>query len=297
MALKLDYVVRETGTNLIRNFSLTIASVLTVAVSLSLVGSSLLLRSAVDNATQQWEGGIEFIVFMQPDSSPAQTDAVERQLDESVQVEDWVYYDQDRTFEEFKELFQATPQIVESVTPDVLPPSFRVVPVDKDPETIESLRTVYQAQPGVREVVAAFDSIRVIRRLSKVIGNGLFAVAGLLLLAAGLLILNSIRMAMFARRREIEVMKLVGASNWFIRVPFMLEGVIQGVVGSSVAVGVVFGVQRVFDGIATDKQFNLFRGLIVDSSQVASTSLFVVVTGVVIGAVGSAFAVSRFLDV
>ncbi len=297
MALKLDYMVRETGTNLFRNFSLTIASVLTVAVSLSLVGGAFLLRSAVDNATQQWEGGIEFIVFMQPDATQAQTDAVQRQLDQSPQIDKWTYFDQDRTFKEFKELFKNTPQIVDSVTPDILPPSFRVVPVDKSAETIEGLRTVFQTKPGVREVVAAFDSIRTIRNLSNLIGVGLFVVATFLLVAASLLILNSIRMAMFARRREIEVMKLVGASNWFIRIPFMLEGVIQGVIGSAFAIGVVFAVQRVFDNIASDQRFSLFAGLVVDNHQVTFTSVLVVVAGVLIGALGSAFAVSRFLDV
>ena len=297
MALKVDYMVRETGTNLFRNFSLTIASILTVAVSLSLVGGAFLLRSAVDNATQQWEGGIEFIVFMQPGASQDQTDAVERQLEESTQVERWEYYDQDETFEEFKDLFQNTPQIVDSVTPEILPPSFRVVPVDKSAETIEGLRTVFEAQPGVREVVAAFDSIRTIRNLSNLIGVGLFVVATFLLIAAALLILNSIRMAMFARRREIEVMKLVGASNWFIRVPFMLEGVVQGVIGSGFAIGVVFAVQRVFDNIASDQRFSLFAGLLVDNQQVTFTAILVVAAGVLIGALGSAFAVSRFLDV
>ena len=297
MALKLDYMVRETGTNLFRNFSLTIASILTVAVSLSLVGGAFLLRSAVDNATQQWEGGIEFIVFMQPDASQEQTDAVERQLDESTQVERHEYFDQDKTFTEFKDLFRNTPQIVESVTPDILPPSFRVVPVDKSAETIEGLREVFSAQPGVREVVAAFDSIRTIRNLSNLIGVGLFVVATFLLVAAALLILNSIRMAMFARRREIEVMKLVGASNWFIRVPFMLEGVVQGLIGSGFAIGVVFAVQRVFDNIASDQRFSLFAGLLVDNQQVTFTALLVMIAGVLIGALGSAFAVSRFLDV
>lgn len=297
MALKVDYMVRETATNLVRNFSLTIASILTVAVSLSLVGGSVLLRYSVDNATQQWQGGIEFIVFMQPEASQDQTDAVERRLTESNQVESFVYFDQEDTFEEFQDLFQNTPQIVESVTPEVLPPSFRVVPVDKSAETIESLRSVFVAQPGVREVVAAFDSIRTIRNLSNLVGVGLLVVAGFLLLAATLLILNSIRMAMFARRREIEVMKLVGASNWFIRIPFMLEGVIQGVIGSGFAIGVVFAVQRIFDNIAADQRFSLFAGMVVDSQQVTSTSVFVMATGVLIGALGSAFAVSRFLDV
>ncbi len=297
MALKLDYMVRETSTNLFRNFSLTVASILTVAVSLSLVGGAFLLRSAVDNATQQWEGGIEFIVFMQPEAPQDQTDAVQRQLEDSTQVERWDYFDQDETFDEFQDLFQNTPQIVDSVTPEILPPSFRVVPVDKSAETIEGLRTVFESQPGVREVVAAFDSIRTIRNLSNLIGVGLFVVATFLLVAAALLILNSIRMAMFARRREIEVMKLVGASNWFIRVPFMLEGVVQGLIGSGFAIGVVFGVQRVFDNIASDQRFSLFAGLLVDSQQVTFTAILVVVAGVLIGALGSAFAVSRFLDV
>src|SRR3546814_5286370 len=83
--------------------------------------------------------------------------SVERQLEDSTQIERYEYFDQDRTFEEFKDLFQNTPQIVESVTPDILPPSFRVVPVDKSAETIESLRSVFVTQPGVREVVAALD--------------------------------------------------------------------------------------------------------------------------------------------
>lgn len=297
MAFKIDYLARETGNNLRRNLSLTVASVLTIAVSLSLVGASLLFRSAVSNATQQWENGIEFIVYLQPDATEDQRDAVERQLVDSPQVEDFIYFDQDRSFEEFKELFKNTPQLVDAVTPDILPPSYRVVPVDKSPETVETLTSQFNGQPGVRETVAAFESIRTIRDISRIFGNVLLAVAVALLLAAALLILNSIRMAIFARRREIEIMKLVGASNWFIRIPFMLEGVIQGVAGSIVSIGVIVGLRRAIEGIAADPRFTLISGLTVDSSQLTGTATLVVVTGVVIGALGSAFAVSRFLDV
>jgi len=77
----------------------------------------------------------------------------------------------------------------------------------------------------------------------------------------------------------------------------MLEGVFQGLIGSGFAIGVVFGVQRVFDNIAADQRFSLFSGLVVDNQQVMTTSVFVMITGVLIGALGSAFAVSRFLDV
>ncbi len=297
MALKLDYMVRETGTNLVRNLSLTLASVLTVAVSLSLVGAALLVRGAVDNATARWEGGIEFIVFLQPEASDDQTAAVERSLEESPQVQDWSFVDQDETFEEFKELFADSPQIVDTVSPEILPPSFRVVPVDKEPTTIENLRTVYESQPGVREVVAATDTIRTIQNLSSLFQRIAFGVAAALVVAASLLVLNSIRMAMFARRREIEVMKLVGASNWFIRVPFMLEGVVQGLLGSLVAMGAAFGVRAGLSEIATDRRFTLFAGFTVDAGQFRTTTVLILVAGAAIGALGSAFAVSRFLDV
>ena len=297
MALKVDYVVRETGTNLIRNFSLTFASILTVAVSLSLVGAALLVRGAVDNATARWEGGIEFIVFIQPEASQDQTDTVEQELQDSPQVEDFSFVDQDATFEEFKDLFADSPQIIDTVTPEILPPSFRVVPTDKAPETIEGLRTVFERQPGVREVVAATDTIRTIQNLSRLFQSIAFGVAAALVIAAGLLVLNSIRMAMFARRREIEVMKLVGASNWFIRVPFMLEGVVQGLLGSLVALGAAFGVRAGLSQIATDRRFTLFAGFTVDSGQFRVTGMIIVVTGILIGALGSAFAVSRYLDV
>lgn len=297
MALKLDYVVRETGTNLFRNISLTLATVLTVAVSLTLVGSALLVSGAVDNATARWEGGIEFIVFLNPEAAEAQTEAVQRSLEDSPQVESFTYVDQEATFEEFKDLFADSPQIVDTVGPEVLPPSFRVAPVDKQPETIDNLRTVFEAQPGVREVVAATDTIRTIQDLSGLFRGVSLGVAAALVVAAALLVLNSIRMAMIARRREIEVMKLVGASNWFIRVPFMLEGVIQGLAGSAVAFGLSFVVREWLSGIAADRRFTLFAGFVVDSGQFRLTGMVILVTGVGIGALGSAFAVSRFLDV
>src|SRR3546814_12009960 len=98
--------------------------------------------------------------------------SVERQLEESTQIERYEYFDQDRTFEEFKDLFQNTPQIVESLTPDILPPSFRVVPVDTSAETLASLRTVSVTPPGVREGVAAFDPSPPIPHRAPLIGVG-----------------------------------------------------------------------------------------------------------------------------
>ena len=103
---------------------------------------------------------------------------------------------------------------------------------------------------------------------------------------------------MFARRREIEVMKLVGATNWFIRVPFMLEGMIQGLLGAGVAVGAVFGANWALDRYLSDRNsLQLLESFVVATEDVWRTSFLLLVIGVIVGTVGSAIAVSRFLDV
>src|SRR5690554_2276292 len=121
MALKVDYMVRETGISLVRNLSLTIASILTVAVSLSLVGSAILVRGAVDNATERWQEGVEFIIFLQPEVSDSQRDAIERSLEESAQVQEFTYLDTEAAFEEFTQIFAESPEIVDNVEPSAVP--------------------------------------------------------------------------------------------------------------------------------------------------------------------------------
>jgi cell division transport system permease protein len=298
MALKVDYVLKETGTNLFRNITLTLASMVTVAVSLSLVGSAFLLRQGVDNATARWKGGIEFIVFMNPEATEAQSQAVAGRLDESPDVRKVSYVDQAEAYEEFKTLFAGSPEMVESVTPEILPPSYRVAPKVADAEVISALGQQFETQPGVREVVFAFDTVRKMTKLSNLLSTGIFVTAVVLLGAAGLLILNTIRMAMYARRREMEVMKLVGATNWFIRVPFMLEGLIQGLVGAGLAVAAVWGLNQFFEARLSGAQdLRIFQDFVVSSSDLTVTSLIIVVAGCGVAAIGAAVAVTRYLDV
>ena len=117
MAIKLDYVIRETGTNLTRNVTLTLASILTVVVSLTLFGSALLLQRGVQNANDRFKGGIEFIVYMNPDVSPEQKASIEKDLADNPEVKDAKYVDQDDTYEEFKRLFATSPQLMPPPSP------------------------------------------------------------------------------------------------------------------------------------------------------------------------------------
>ncbi len=294
----IDYIARETGKNLFRNISLTAASMVTVAVSLSLVGSALLLRQGVQNATARWEGGIEFIIFVNPEADPAQEEAIRDALESSPSVDTWIYVTKEEAYEEFVTLFARTPEMIDAVSPDILPPSFRVVPVDPDADAIRAIGAQFEDRPGVYRVVFAFEAVQTLQQLSRLMSFAILFVAGFLLLASGLLILNTIRMAMFARRREIEVMKLVGATNWFIRIPFMLEGLIQGIIGALIAVGSVVVLNNFFESwLQNTESFAVLQGFVVSGSELLGTSLFILGVGMLVGAIGSGIAVSRFLDV
>ena len=152
MALRVEYLVRETGNNLRRNVALTIPAVLTVAVSLALFGVSLLLGGGADRFTQQWRGGIEFIIFMNPDASQDQVDLIQNAVSTSPEVKRWKYFDQQMAFDEFRELFKDKPDLVNSVTPEILPPSYRVVPQNPDADAVTALAAQFENQPGVKDV-------------------------------------------------------------------------------------------------------------------------------------------------
>lgn len=298
MAIKLDYVARETATNLTRNVTLTLASILTVVVSLTLFGSAFMLNQGVNNANDRFKGGIEFIVYLQPDATQEVIDSIGRSLEENPDVEEAIFVNKDETLAEFQDLFKDSPQLLDTITADILPPSYRVAPKTQDPEVVQALGEVFKNKAGVYDVIFAFEVVKRIQETFNKIGVRFLIASGLLLLAALMLILNTIRVAMFARRREIEVMKLVGATNWFIRVPFIVEGIIQTLIGAAVAVAsMTFVIRPFIDELSQDKVLPIFQGFVVTDANLVFTNLLVVAVAVVIGAIGSAVAVSRFLDV
>jgi cell division transport system permease protein len=295
MALSVDYVVRETATNLKRNALMTLASILTVFLSLLLAGGALLLKQGVARATVQWRGGVELSIFMQTDASPSQSDAIERELAKMPEVKHVKYVDQEGAYSEFKQMFSNSPDMLESVQAKDLPPSYRVVP--RQAELVDTIGERFKKREGVKDVVYARDAVKTLLSVTNILKWVIYLIAGILLFSASLLILNTIRMAIFARRREVAVMKLVGATNWFIRVPFMLEGMIQGLVGGAIAFLVLFFVRGVIQHFVNSHKLALIHDLVVSSREVVGTGVLILVVGGLVGAVGSAIAVRRFLDV
>jgi cell division transport system permease protein len=298
MALNANYMVRETTANLTRNVTLTVASILTVFVSLAIVGATVLVRQGVQNATAQWRGGVEFIVYVDPGISKDELAAVRKSLVDNPGVKKATYVNRAQTYADFKRLFKGQTTMLENVKPEHLPTSFKVSPKDKSVESVQELVQLYKKKPNVFEVRAATDVIREMQGITTFFNNGLTGGAAFLLLASGLLILNTIRTAMFARRREIEVMKLVGATNWFIRIPFMLEGLVQGVLGGAFAVGFVFLARGWLDNLLQRSDgLTLLRQFTIESSDVTLACLIVVGIAILLSVGSSAIATRRFLDV
>jgi cell division transport system permease protein len=298
MAINGNYVVRETTSNLTRNPTLSVASVLTVFVSLAIVGTAVLVRQGAQNMTKRFEGGVEFIVFVDADISKAQLEAVEADLERNPGVKRIEYIDVEETWADFRRLFKDDETMLENVRKTDLPTSFRVEPVDKSVESVQELVSYYRKRPNVFEVTAATEVIREIKGMTTFVNNGLTVFAVFLLLASGLLILNTIRTAMFARRREIEVMKLVGATNWFIRVPFMLEGLVQGLIGGVLAMGFVFMARNWIDNLMNrSRGLTLLQTFSIESGDVVLACVAVMLTAIVLSVSSSVLATRRFLDV
>ena len=232
---RLAYFTRETLISLRRNLLMTIAGVMTVSVSLFLFGGILLVSRTVDHGTNKWKHGVELEIFMQVKASKAQTDAVRNQLKSDPNIKSYRFLDHEDAYREFKKLFADQPVLVENETPAGLPTSFRVVPIK--PQLTTSIGNEFQNVPGVNQINTPAKQVKTLLNVTKWIRWAFFGLAGVLLASSLFLIVNTIRLATFARRREIEVMKLVGASNWFVRVPFMAEGFVQGAIGAGFAVG------------------------------------------------------------
>ena len=301
MFSRIGYAVRETWASFRRNLTLTAAAILTSAVSLLLVGTTFLIQRAFENLLVQWRGDVEMIVFVRSDASAEQItliDSVLRASPTIIDVSKLTYLNKSESYEEAKRIFVGDPVTLSLLTPESIPTQFKVVPLSDDPTLVRSLSDQYRTLPGVEAVALAEDEFQVISTLSNFIRVVTLVMSLVLLAVAVGLIWNTIRTAMFARRREIEVMKLVGATNWFIRIPFMLEGLLQGLLGGIVSCGGLWALNSAWSsGVASFKPGTGISSLIVPNSYLTSVMLILLGIGAVVGAVGSAIAATRFLDV
>jgi cell division transport system permease protein len=296
---RLAYFTRETLISLRRNLLMTFAGVMTVSVSLFLFGGILLVSRVVDHGTNKWKHGVELEIFMQVHASKSQIDNVQAALDQAkhggtdAQVKSYRHFTKTDALAEFKKLFADQPVLVENTNADALPESFRVVPTK--PQLTTTIANQFQNVPGVDQINTPAKEVKTLLTATRWIRLAFFLMAGVLLASSLFLIVNTIRLATFARRREIEVMKLVGASNWFVRVPFMAEGLVQGAIGAGFAFGLVYLLKWIISNLLKH-QHNLLQPFYASSHDVFVIGSWVLLIGAVIGVAGSTIGLRRFLE-
>ncbi|MGA0263631.1 MAG: cell division protein FtsX, partial [Ilumatobacteraceae bacterium] len=243
---------------------------------------------------------VTLIVYIRSDASVEQIQLVEdalRSQPSVIDIDRLRYLDQAESYAEAEKLFAGDPGTLRLLTPENIPSQFKVVPIAEDSSLVRELGEQFRQLAGVKEVAYAQDVFDVVSRVSQFIRVATTAMSIILLVVAVGLIWNTIRTAMFARRREIEVMKLVGATNWFIRIPFMLEGLLQGLIGGVLACGGLWGLNSAWSGAVDDFNDTELAALVVSDGYVSGVMLVLLLIGALAGAVGSGIAASRFLDV
>ena len=257
--MQLRYVFSELGQGLRRNLSMHVAVILTLFVSLTLVGLGVLLNQQAIRAGDQWGNELQITVFLCRDGdenpacptevTPAQQQAVEDVLDRNPEVATWYEESKEEAFEKVKELFGA--ERFEgrnaAATADDMAVSLWITL--EDPDEYEGVTSEVRTMPGVSSVRDQRAVVGPILRGIEAMQWGALATAAFLVVAALLLVANTIRLAALARRKEIGIMRLVGASTLYIALPFLLEAVVTALIGVALAGGAMaaamwFGVHR-----------------------------------------------------
>lgn len=288
------FLLKEAMISLRRNILIVAGAVLAVFISLTLALGALVVNEILRLNTLAWQQGVHVIAFLNDEGASGVPTGAHTDLLTDIQgweeVKSASYWDKTMAWEEYQELFAGQEELLD-IDPTILPASIRIEL--NDIELHQSVRFRLEQRTGtVRQVATAAQSIEQLQNLSSVLnvlGLGMAVVLGV---AAVVLIANTIRLAIYARRDEVSIMKLVGASNWFIRVPFLLEGMIEGLVGAALAVFVVWlGAANLAEAGQT---FALFRLDISQQFFFRWGALFLVF-GAAAGVIGSMLGLSKYL--
>ncbi|MCU1574990.1 MAG: cell division protein FtsX [Micrococcaceae bacterium] len=304
--MRLAFVLAEIGGGLRRNLSMVVSVILVTFVSLTFVGAAGMLQMQINQMKGFWYDKVQVAIFLCVDTSTSPTCAGGPATEEQKQniqtmldapavkqyVTSWTYESQDDALKHFREQFANSP-IVDSVTADQLPASFRVNMVD--PEKYQIINESFAATPGVETVI---DQRQLLERLFSVMNvASLVAVgiAGLMIICAILLIATTIRLSAFSRRRETGIMRLVGASKMVIQLPFVLEGVIAAVIGASLASVTLWTVGKFFieDYLADQYKDTAF----ISANQVLILVPGLLLLGILLSGVSSLLTLRKYLKV
>jgi len=297
------YFFSETFISLKRNFFMGFTAITTVAITLFIVGFFVLIVYDVQGIITSIKSEVELAVYLEDEISEELKDYIEQEIIDWDETDTVKYVSKEQALERFKEQNEGS-DILREIEGNPLPASFEITL--KSPEKIDQVALRFYDKDGnyiegVNDVIYGKNYVNKLFSITAIIGTIAFIIIIVLLLAAIVLIFNTIRLSIYARRKEIEVMKLVGATNWFVRIPFLFEGFFEGFVGGIISIILLYFIGN----------FLLIKGerLIVDTMRIkelamvgsSSVVLYVyigmVLLGGLIGVLSSGIALRRYVKI
>jgi cell division transport system permease protein len=292
MAPRVSLFVRDTFTAMRRNGLIAFAAISTAFIALFLLGFALLIRQEFNRLITQLNADVNVNVYLDKSISDAQTQNILSILRSMPQVSSVTYRSQEEAYQVFLKEFSNQPNMTQNVSPDALPASFRVDL--KDPKEFAQVAVRLEGQPGIATIQDSKDLYDRLLKVTNIFKWGGLGLAVIVMVSSMALIGNTVRMAVFDRRNEIGIMRLVGATYWRIRIPFLIEGLIEGLLGAGVAIAGLFIAHRAF--IEPLTQQIRFLALI-DAHDVVLTTLVLLPIAVLVSVLASMVATSRWLEV
>ncbi|MDQ3237983.1 MAG: ABC transporter permease [Actinomycetota bacterium] len=288
------FFLKEALTNIRLNLLMSVTAVITTFVCILVLGMALLVSGHIEGIVGSVRQDVSVEAFFAPDATQERIDEVRAEVEGYPEVSEVTYISQEQALSDFKQTFEDNPEIYQDLGSDVLPASLAIDL--ENPSAAEAVAAKLR-EAGFSDSNLSYPQ-QTIERLNSVTSYmvwGLRAATALFLISSILLISNGIRVSIFARRQEIEVMKLVGASDGFVRTPFVFEGMLQSLVGATLAALVVVW----FNYLFVDWSREALPFLPIASSAVSTISVLAILmaAGAAIGILGSFLSVTRFLRV
>jgi cell division transport system permease protein len=290
---RISFFLREAFGSLRRNYFMTIAALVTVFLSMVVLGGVLAFVYSTNALLREVESKVEITVYLKDTAAEQDITAMQSEISSWAEVKTATFVSKDEALARLKEDFKDNPEIFQQLRNNPLPASFEIAL--KDPKTVDAVAARFNGRDSVDEVRYGKEIAKKLFNFTNQARNFLLIFIVLLGVVAILLISNTIRLSIFARRREVEIMKLVGATNWFIRWPFLIEGVTVGFFGAIAAIVVVLIASSVIVGHLRSSL--PFMSMPLNAVPYVAVAFILLAVGVIIGAAGSGLGLRRFLKI
>jgi cell division transport system permease protein len=303
--MRFQFVFSEVWIGLRRNLTMTAALVVVVAISLSLLGTGLLFVKQVDNTRSYWQSRVQLSVYLCTPTdvaancqknggvTPSEIAAIRSELLATHDTTSVQFVSADQAYKQFRQEFANNEPIVRYTDKNQIPPSFEIRLKNTEADAAQ-VTEVMNGAPGVSQVVNDATILDQFYRLLDGAKNAVVVIAVFLLVAAILLVANTIRLSAFNRRRETSIMRLVGASNFYVQLPFLVEGMVAGLIGWLVATGLLIGVKAV---LLSSLQSIFPYGVTLSTTDLVEVIIVAMITGLLICGSTSFLTLRRYLRV